>query len=100
MKEWRELMATRSTRDDVPMKPQVVAAALNDLLADDAIISTDRNDYDVGGAVHPDEARAAVLLLGQSGDDGAAGCPTRSPRRSRIPGGSRWHSSATAGSPC
>jgi pyruvate dehydrogenase (quinone) len=41
MKEWRELMHTRSTRDDSPMKPQVVAATLNDLLADDAIISTD-----------------------------------------------------------
>jgi len=41
MKEWRELMRTRETRDDMPMKPQVVAAALNDLLADDAIISTD-----------------------------------------------------------
>ncbi|HEY3043683.1 MAG TPA: thiamine pyrophosphate-dependent enzyme [Vicinamibacterales bacterium] len=41
MKEWRELMRTRSTRDDTPMKPDVVAATLNDLLADDAIISTD-----------------------------------------------------------
>jgi len=41
MKEWRELLATRSDRDDVPMKPQVVAHALNELLADDAIISTD-----------------------------------------------------------
>src|SRR5438552_18454852 len=34
-------MHTRTTRDDVPMKPQVVAGALNELLADDAIISTD-----------------------------------------------------------
>jgi pyruvate dehydrogenase (quinone)/pyruvate oxidase len=41
MTEWRKLMHTRSTRNDTPMKPQVVAAALNDLLADDAIISTD-----------------------------------------------------------
>jgi pyruvate dehydrogenase (quinone) len=41
MKEWRELIASRSEREDVPMKPQVVARALNDLLADDAIISTD-----------------------------------------------------------
>jgi pyruvate dehydrogenase (quinone) len=41
MTEWRELMHTRSTRDDTPMKPQVVAAALSDLLADDAIVSTD-----------------------------------------------------------
>ena len=41
MTAWRELLATRSGRDDVPMKPQVVAHALNELLADDAIISTD-----------------------------------------------------------
>src|ERR1019366_3100760 len=41
MKAWRELLHTRASRDDMPMKPQVVAAALNDLLADDAIISTD-----------------------------------------------------------
>jgi len=41
MKEWRELMSTRAHRDDVPLKPQVVANALNDLLADDAIVSTD-----------------------------------------------------------
>jgi pyruvate dehydrogenase (quinone) len=41
MTEWRELMHTRSTRDDTPMKPQVVAATLSDLLADNAIVSTD-----------------------------------------------------------
>jgi len=41
MKEWRELMRGRAHRDEMPMKPQVVAAALSDLLADDAIISTD-----------------------------------------------------------
>jgi pyruvate dehydrogenase (quinone) len=41
MKEWLELLRTRSHRDEMPMKPQVVAHALNDLLADDAIVSTD-----------------------------------------------------------
>jgi pyruvate dehydrogenase (quinone) len=41
MKGWRDLMRTRSAREGMPLKPQVVAAALNDLLADDAIISTD-----------------------------------------------------------
>src|SRR6195256_1641681 len=41
MKDWRELLHTRSHRDEMPMKPQVVAQALNELLADDAIISTD-----------------------------------------------------------
>jgi pyruvate dehydrogenase (quinone)/pyruvate oxidase len=41
MKEWRELMHARTHRDDSPLKPQVVADALNDLLPDNAIISTD-----------------------------------------------------------
>src|SRR5438046_1527401 len=41
MKSWRELLHTRSHRDEMPMKPQVVAHALGELLADDAIISTD-----------------------------------------------------------
>ena len=41
MQEWRELMDARAHRDETPMKPQVIASALNDLLADDAIVSTD-----------------------------------------------------------
>ena len=41
MKEWWELMRNREERDDVPLKPQVVARHVNDLLADDAIITTD-----------------------------------------------------------
>jgi pyruvate dehydrogenase (quinone) len=41
MKDWRALMHTRSHRDEVPLKPQVVADTLSDLLADDAIVSTD-----------------------------------------------------------
>jgi pyruvate dehydrogenase (quinone) len=41
MKEWRALLHARSHRDAVPLKPQMVADMLSDLLADDAIISTD-----------------------------------------------------------
>jgi pyruvate dehydrogenase (quinone) len=41
MKDWRELMHTRSHREDIPIKPQVVAEVLNELLADDAVVSTD-----------------------------------------------------------
>ena len=41
MKDWRKLMQERGTRQDMPMKPQVVAHELNKLLADDAIIATD-----------------------------------------------------------
>jgi thiamine pyrophosphate-dependent acetolactate synthase large subunit-like protein len=41
MRDWRPLMHERATRTDSPMKPQVVAAHLNDLLRDDAIICSD-----------------------------------------------------------
>lgn len=41
MKEWRELMLERASRQDTPMKPQVVAHELSKLLADDAIVACD-----------------------------------------------------------
>ncbi len=41
MKDWRGLMKERGTRDDMPMKPQVVTYHLNKLLDDDAIVSAD-----------------------------------------------------------
>jgi pyruvate dehydrogenase (quinone) len=52
-------MRTHATREDVPMKPQVVAATLNDLLADDAIISTD------SGTITTWVARYVQLKRGQ-----------------------------------
>jgi pyruvate dehydrogenase (quinone)/pyruvate oxidase len=52
MKEWRELMDARAHRDDMPLKPQVVAATLNDLLADDAIVSTDSGTITTWAARH------------------------------------------------
>jgi pyruvate dehydrogenase (quinone)/pyruvate oxidase len=41
MAEWRQLMNSQAARTDVPLKPQVVAKQLSDLLEDDAIISVD-----------------------------------------------------------
>jgi pyruvate dehydrogenase (quinone) len=41
MKDWNELMIERGTRQDMPMKPQVVTHTLNRLLSDDAIVSAD-----------------------------------------------------------
>lgn len=41
MKEWNELMQTRGTNGNKPMKPDVVAHELNKLLSDDAIVTTD-----------------------------------------------------------
>ena len=52
MKEWRELMETRASVESVPLKPQVVASVLSDLLADDAIISCDSGTNTVWAARH------------------------------------------------
>ncbi|HET6143396.1 MAG TPA: thiamine pyrophosphate-dependent enzyme [Candidatus Acidoferrales bacterium] len=41
MESWNKLMEARGTREDKPMKPQVVTWNLNQLLDDDAIVSTD-----------------------------------------------------------
>jgi pyruvate dehydrogenase (quinone) len=41
MNGWNELMKTRGTRKDMPMKPQVVTYHLNRLLQDNAIVSAD-----------------------------------------------------------
>ncbi len=41
MVDWRNLMKERGTRDDMPMKPQVVTYHLNKLLDNDAIVSSD-----------------------------------------------------------
>jgi pyruvate dehydrogenase (quinone) len=50
--EWWELMRDREERDDVPLKPQVVAKHVNDLLADDAIITTDSGTITTWAARH------------------------------------------------
>jgi pyruvate dehydrogenase (quinone)/pyruvate oxidase len=41
MKKWNEMMLTRATRTDKPMKPQVVAHELGQRLPDNAIVSCD-----------------------------------------------------------
>jgi pyruvate dehydrogenase (quinone) len=52
MKDWRALMHAQAHREDVPLKPQVVADVLNDLLPDDAIISTDTGTITTWAARH------------------------------------------------
>jgi pyruvate dehydrogenase (quinone) len=52
MKEWNELMIERGTRQDKPMKPQVVAHELDKLLTDDAIITTDSGTITTWAARH------------------------------------------------
>jgi len=50
--EWWELMRTREERTEMPLKPQVVARHVNDLLADDAIITTDSGTITTWAARH------------------------------------------------
>ncbi|MBO0734727.1 MAG: pyruvate oxidase, partial [Methylocapsa sp.] len=52
VKEWNELMLARGTRQDKPMKPQVVAHELNKLLRDGAIIATDSGTITTWAARH------------------------------------------------
>ena len=54
MGEWRELMAERGTRRELPMKPQVVTHELNKLLDDDAIVITDSGTITAWTARHVD----------------------------------------------
>src|SRR5438874_3810108 len=50
MQQWNELLKERGTRDDRPMKPQVVTYHLNRLLRDDAIICCDCGTVTTWGA--------------------------------------------------
>jgi pyruvate dehydrogenase (quinone) len=52
MKQWRELMNLRAHRDDTPLKPQVVAAAVNEFLEDNAIVTTDSGTVTTWAARH------------------------------------------------
>jgi pyruvate dehydrogenase (quinone) len=57
MKEWRELMRDRASRKDTPMKPQVIAHHLGELLDDDAIVATDSGTVTAWVARHVDIRR-------------------------------------------
>ncbi|MGH7181583.1 MAG: thiamine pyrophosphate-dependent enzyme, partial [Nitrospiraceae bacterium] len=52
MRQWNQLMEERGSRADMPMKPQVVAHRLNDVLADDAIICCDTGTVTTWAARH------------------------------------------------
>lgn len=52
MQQWNELMEERGTRMDAPLKPQVVVRAVNEFLADDAIICCDTGTVTTWAARH------------------------------------------------
>jgi thiamine pyrophosphate-dependent acetolactate synthase large subunit-like protein len=52
MREWNELMRARETREETPVKPQLVARHVNDLLRDNAIVTTDSGTITTWAARH------------------------------------------------
>lgn len=63
MRQWRKLMHERGTRQDMPMKPQVVAHELNRRLADDAIVSSDSGTITSWFARHLDARKGQMYSL-------------------------------------
>ncbi len=52
MRRWNELMEVRGTREDMPLKPQVVARALNEFLDRDAVVCSDTGTITTWAARH------------------------------------------------
>src|SRR5262245_43544802 len=52
MRQWNELMDLRGSREDMPLKPQVVAKALNEFLDRDAVICADTGTITTWAARH------------------------------------------------
>ncbi|MGQ0643739.1 MAG: thiamine pyrophosphate-dependent enzyme [Gemmatimonadaceae bacterium] len=75
MVEWRELMLDRGTRQDEPVKPQVVAHTLNELLRDDAIIATDSGTVTTWAARHLSIRRGQMFSLSGNLATMACGLP-------------------------
>jgi pyruvate dehydrogenase (quinone)/pyruvate oxidase len=63
MKDWREAIEKRATRADKPMKPQVVAHELGQLLRNDAIVSCDSGTIATWWARHVPAKRGQMHTL-------------------------------------
>ncbi len=50
MEKWKEILKEQSTRDDIPIKPQVIANAVSEELEDNAIVSVDSGNNTVWAA--------------------------------------------------
>ena len=71
MRHWNELMEIRGTRSDLPLKPQVVARALNEYLDRDAIICSDTGTITTWAARHIHDSRGhGIFRLGDAGHHG------------------------------
>jgi pyruvate dehydrogenase (quinone)/pyruvate oxidase len=63
MKDWRELMEERGTREDKPMKPQVVAHEIGKRLRENAIVSCDSGTIATWFARHIPARRGQMFSL-------------------------------------
>ncbi|HEU4573148.1 MAG TPA: thiamine pyrophosphate-dependent enzyme [Candidatus Limnocylindrales bacterium] len=75
MKDWWKLMEEREARDDVPMKPQVVAAAVGRHLRDDAIVVSDSGTITTWFARHIRSRRGQMFSLSGNLATMACGLP-------------------------
>ncbi|HEV8441763.1 MAG TPA: thiamine pyrophosphate-dependent enzyme [Methylomirabilota bacterium] len=75
MREWRELMEERATRQDMPMKPQVLARELGLRLRDDAIVACDSGTIATWWARHIPARRGQMHSLSGNLATMAAGLP-------------------------
>ncbi len=100
-KEWKERMHTYETRDDTPLKPQVVARHVNDLLKDNAIISTDSGTITTWAARHIHLRRGMQFSCSGNLATMAPGLPYAIAAQAALPGPpGASPSSATAASRC
>ena len=75
MKDWSELMEKRATRQEKPMKPQVVARELGKRLRDDAIVSCDSGTITTWWARHIPVRRGQMHSLSGNLATMACGLP-------------------------
>jgi thiamine pyrophosphate-dependent acetolactate synthase large subunit-like protein len=86
MTEWNEKMHARATREDVPLKPQVVVAALDRLLADDAMVSVDCGTVTAFAARHLRIRRGQAFATSGTLATMAAGLPYAIAAQAAFPG--------------
>ncbi|WP_337862441.1 thiamine pyrophosphate-dependent enzyme [Nitrososphaera sp.] len=75
MNDWNGLMKERSSRTDIPMKPQVIAAIVSEELEDDAIVSVDSGTNTIWAAQHIYLRRGMKFSLSGTLATMAAGLP-------------------------
>ncbi|MBO0806447.1 MAG: pyruvate oxidase, partial [Nocardiopsaceae bacterium] len=75
MKQWWDLMEERGTSTDVPMKPQVPPWAVNDVLADDAIVCGDSGTVTTWAARQIKVRRGQMFSFSGTNCSMAAGLP-------------------------